>query len=146
MQTITVPIQLDDLATLPTYLHDGDSGADLSAAIKHPIILYPNERKLIPTGLRMPPPVGTEWQIRPRSGLALKHGITVLNPPGTIDSPFLGMIGVILINHSEQPFTIEPGMRIAQAVLAPVLRAQFEVVDTLPDTERGSSGFGSTDQ
>lgn len=144
MQSITVPIQLDGLASMPEYQHDTDSGADLSASIEHPVVIYPGERKLISTGLRMPPPEGYEWQIRPRSGLALSHGITVLNSPGTIDAAFLGIVGVILINHSDKPFTIEPGMRIAQAVLATVVRAVFEKVDILDVTKRGEGGFGST--
>jgi dUTP pyrophosphatase len=119
---------------------------DLRAAVAEdaPIILGPGERVLVPTGFRMAVPAGFEAQVRPRSGLALKHGVTCLNAPGTIDSDYRGEVGVILINHGEAPFVISRGERVAQMVVAPVTRCTFEEVDGLDDTSRGVGGFGST--
>jgi dUTP pyrophosphatase len=120
------------------------AGVDLSAAIKDPVILRPSERKIIPTGLAVALPIGFEAQIRPRSGLAIKSGITVLNSPGTIDADYRGEIGVILINLSKTDFIIERGMRIAQMVINPVVGSNWDEVEILPETNRGTSGFGST--
>lgn len=129
---------------LPAYATDGAAAMDLLAAVGAPVVIPPQGRALIPTGLRVALPPGHEWQIRPRSGLALKHGIVLPNSPGTIDEDYRGEVGVILLNAGTEPFQVERGMRIAQAVLAPVLRAVFEEVPELPDTARGRGGFGST--
>ena len=129
---------------LPSYETIAAAGMDLRAHLSSPVTLAPMERKVIPTGLHIALPAGTEAQVRPRSGLAAKHGITVLNAPGTIDADYRGDVGVILINLSTDPFTIEDGDRIAQMVLAKYERAQWELTDTLEDSERGSGGFGST--
>lgn len=127
---------------LPEYVTSQSAGMDLRANIEKPIILAPLERKLIYTGLHIALPVGYEAQVRPRSGLALKHGITVLNTPGTIDSDFRGDIGVILINLSNEPFEIKPGERIAQLVICSHEKAEWELVDTLDSTDRNDGGFG----
>ncbi|MEL7213790.1 MAG: dUTP diphosphatase [Pseudomonadota bacterium] len=134
---------------LPAYETEGAAGADLRAnlepqnrAMGH--TLAPGVRLLIPTGLRLAIPTGFEVQIRPRSGLALKHGITLPNSPGTIDSDYRGPLGVIVMNAGQEPVTITHGMRIAQMVVAPVVQARFESADALPETARGASGFGST--
>lgn len=131
---------------LPAYETAGAAGADLRANFDDhgEVILAAGARALIPTGLRMAITDGYEVQIRPRSGLALKHGISMVNAPGTIDSDYRGPIGVILINMGEQDFTVTHGMRIAQMVLAPVVQAKFEMVDALDETVRGAGGFGST--
>ena len=129
---------------LPSYETIAAAGMDLRAHLSAPVTLAPMERKVIPTGLHIALPAGTEAQVRPRSGLAAKHGITVLNAPGTIDADYRGDVGVILINLSTDPFTIEDGDRIAQMVLAKYERTQWELTDTLEDSERGSGGFGST--
>jgi dUTP pyrophosphatase len=117
---------------------------DLSAALEEAIELAPGERALVPTGLSIALPPGFEAQIRPRSGLAVKHGVTVLNTPGTIDADYRGEIKVVLINHGQEPFTIERGMRIAQMVVAQHAFVNWEVVQSLGDTVRGAGGFGST--
>lgn len=132
-----------DLA-LPKYETSGSAGMDLQAAINEPIILKAGEFKLIKTGLAIALEEGYEAQIRPRSGLALKHGITVLNTPGTIDSDYRGEVGVVLINHSKEEFTIERGMRIAQMIIAKYEQAQITEVADLDETARGEGGFGST--
>lgn len=131
---------------LPSYESAGSAGADLRANLPDAatVTLTPGERALIPTGLRMEIPLGFEVQIRPRSGLALKQGIALVNAPGTIDSDYRGPVGVILINHGQDPFVINHGDRIAQMVLAPVVQAVFETVTDLSDTDRGAGGFGST--
>jgi dUTP pyrophosphatase len=129
---------------LPAYATEGAAGMDLQAAVTAPVTILPGGRALIPTGLRLAIPAGHELQIRPRSGLALKHGITLPNSPGTIDEDYRGELGVILLNAGSEAFTIERGTRIAQAVLAPVTRATWDETDTLPDTSRGAGGFGST--
>ena len=131
---------------LPTYETAGAAGADLRADLpdRAPIVLEPGARALIPTGLRVEIPGGYEIQIRPRSGLALKHGITLPNTPGTIDSDYRGPLGVIVLNAGQEPFEIAHGDRIAQMVVAPVLQARFELVEELGETPRGSGGFGST--
>ena len=129
---------------LPAYATDQAAGLDLMAALAAPVTLPPMARALIPTGISIALPAGYEAQVRPRSGLALKQGVTVLNAPGTIDADYRGEIGVIIINHGAESFTIERGMRIAQMVIAPYTRAQFSEVLELPTSERGSGGFGST--
>lgn len=128
----------------PVYGSDLAAGADIRAALPEPIELAPGERKLIPTGIRVAIPEGYEIQVRPRSGLALKKGLTVLNTPGTIDSDYRGEIGIILINLGAEKAVIEPGERIAQLVVASVVRGTFIPESFLTDTSRGSGGFGST--
>ncbi len=128
----------------PHYASLQAAGADLRAAIDEDIVLRPGERVLIPTGFAMALPDGFEAQVRPRSGLALKHGVTVLNSPGTIDADYRGEVGVILINHSDTPFPIRRGDRIAQMIIAPVAQARFTAVGALDETERGAGGFGSS--
>ncbi len=132
-----------DLA-LPAPSTEASAGADLLAAVTDPVVLKPGERALIPTGIAIGLPVGFEAQVRPRSGLAAKHGVTILNSPGTIDADYRGEIGVILVNLGEKAFTVSRGDRIAQLVIAAVSRAQWLEVDTLDETERGGGGFGST--
>lgn len=132
---------------LPFYASAGAAGADLRAnfgAEGGEVRLDPGARALVPTGLRLAIPEGYEVQLRPRSGLALKHGITLPNAPGTIDSDYRGPLGVIVMNAGQESFTVTHGERIAQMVLAPVVLAEFEEVDALPDTARGAGGFGST--
>lgn len=131
---------------LPSYETAGSAGADLRANLvgEAPITLAVGARTLIATGLRLAIPEGYEVQIRPRSGLALKHGITLPNSPGTIDADYRGPLGVILMNLGDAPFIVEHGMRIAQMVVAPVVQAKFSSVETLDDTVRGTGGFGST--
>ncbi|NCU50448.1 MAG: dUTP diphosphatase [Candidatus Fonsibacter lacus] len=129
---------------LPKYETVGSSGLDLIANIDKEIILKSNERTLVPTGLAVAIPENYEIQVRPRSGLAAKNGISVLNTPGTVDADYRGEIKVILINLSLENFKIEPGQRIAQMVLCPVVKAELVEVDTLPESVRGSGGFGST--
>ena len=147
--TIAVPARLlphaEGLA-LPAYQSEGAAGLDLVAAIPAhtKIVLEPGARELVPTGLTLQLPIGYEAQVRPRSGLALKNGVTVLNAPGTIDSDYRGEIGVILINLGSVPFEIERGARIAQMVVAPVVQAALQLAETLDDTARGAGGFGST--
>lgn len=129
---------------LPAYASEGAAGADIKACITEEIVILPGEAKLISTGIRVAIPDGYEIQIRPRSGLALKNQITVLNTPGTIDSDYRGVIGVILINHGKNAFVVQPGMRIAQLVLAQVIQARFVVQEELLETKRGGGGFGHT--
>ena len=127
---------------LPAYTTSQSAGMDIRANIDEAIELQPLERRLIPTGLFMALPDGYEAQVRPRSGLALKHGITVLNTPGTIDADYRGEVGVILVNLSNTPFTIEPGERVAQMVIAKYEQAALEEVEVLDETERGAGGYG----
>jgi dUTP pyrophosphatase len=127
---------------LPEYATEQSAGLDLRANLDTPIVLQPMQRKLVPTGLRIALPRGVEAQVRPRSGLALKHGITVLNSPGTIDADYRGEIGIILINLSTEPFTINDGERVAQLVIARHEQAQWSLAQTLDETERGAGGFG----
>ena len=130
---------------LPAYESAGAAGADLRACLPEgPVTLAPGARALISTGLHMAIPQGFEVQIRPRSGLALKHGITLINSPGTIDSDYRGIVGVIMGNMGQEAFTVEHGMRIAQMVAAPVMQAGFDLADSLDETPRGAGGFGST--
>lgn len=135
----------DSAIPLPSYESAGSAGADLRANLPEgDVTLRPGARALIPTGLRMEIAPGFEVQIRPRSGLALKHGIGMVNAPGTIDSDYRGTVGVILINHGSEDFVVTHGMRMAQMVVAPVTQAAFELVEDLGLSERGSAGFGST--
>lgn len=147
MEKLNINLQILDHArdlSLPNYATDQSAGMDLEAAIDAPLTLKPGERKIVQTGLSMALPAGYEAQIRPRSGLAFKHGVTVLNSPGTIDADYRGEIKVILANLGDEDFTIERGMRIAQMVIARHEQAVWSVVDTLEETERGAGGFGST--
>ena len=129
---------------LPSYATVGSAGADLLAAIPETHVIHPGKRALIPTGIRIALPHGYEAQVRPRSGLALREGITCLNTPGTIDADYRGEIGVILINHGEEDFEVTRGMRIAQLLIAPVIQAEWLEMEELPETARGEGGFGST--
>jgi dUTP pyrophosphatase len=142
--TIEIPTLLEEGAELPVYSSISASGADVKAFIKQDIHLAPGTSALIPTGLKFAIPPGYEIQVRPRSGLALKHGITVLNTPGTIDADYRGELGVILINHGKADFLVTPGMRIAQIVLAPVVQGKFFNAHELAPTGRGAGGFGHT--
>ena len=134
----------DPSARLPTYASPGAAGADVYACLEQEVLLQPQERTLISTGLKLEIPPGYEVQVRPRSGLALKQGVTVLNAPGTIDADYRGVVGVILINLGKKSFTITSKMRIAQIVIAPVCRAAFFQQDELAATTRGDGGFGHT--
>ena len=129
---------------LPNYATHGSAGADLAAALEAPLVLPPGGRALVPTGIALALPEGYEAQVRPRSGLALRHGVTVLNSPGTIDSDYRGEIGVILANLGSESVTIARGERIAQLVVAPVSRAEWRPVVSLPASPRGAGGFGSS--
>lgn len=129
---------------LPAYATPESAGMDLRANITEPIVLHPLERRIIPTGLYIALPPGYEAQVRPRSGLAFKHGITVLNSPGTIDSDYRGELGVLLVNLSNEDFTVEAGERIAQMVIARHEQGEFVEVEELEDTERGAGGYGHT--
>ncbi|MFW5867362.1 MAG: dUTP diphosphatase [Armatimonadota bacterium] len=129
---------------LPATATDGSAGMDLRAAIDAPVTIDPGARALISAGFRMALPRGYEAQVRPRSGLALQHGVTVLNSPGTIDSDYRGTVAVILVNLGDEPFVVERGDRIAQMVVAPVTRAELRPVDELHESERGDGGFGHT--
>jgi dUTP pyrophosphatase len=129
---------------LPAYATPGAAGMDLLAAVASPVTIEPGKRALIPTGLAIALPPGFEMQVRPRSGLALRNGIVLPNSPGTIDEDFRGEVQVILLNAGDAPFTVERGMRIAQAVVAPVVRAEWQEVESLDDTARSTGGFGST--
>ena len=136
--------RLSDKAQLPVYETSGASGMDLAALIDEDIIMTPGERVLVPTGLAVSIPKGFEIQIRPRSGLAAKKGVTVINTPGTIDADYRGEIKIILVNLSKDKFVIENGLRIAQMVDSPVVQVKLEEVEELSETSRGSDGFGST--
>lgn len=149
MTTATVDVRVRRLPhgadlPLPEYQTPDSAGMDLMAAISDDVVLAPGERTLIPTGLSIALPPGFEAQVRPRSGLALRSGVTQVNTPGTIDADYRGEIGVILINHGREPFTVTRGMRIAQMLVAPVVQAHWQEVDELDETARGSGGFGST--
>lgn len=151
--SVTIRVLLEDWADpavpLPDYATEGAAGADIRANLPPDLragglVLQPMQRLVVPTGLRVAIPAGYEMQIRPRSGLALKHGITLPNTPGTIDSDYRGPLGVLLVNLGETPFTVTHGERIAQIIIAPVIRAGFATVSTLDETPRGEGGFGST--
>ncbi len=133
----------DDLP-LPRYMSEAAAGMDVCAAVDEPMTLEPGDIRLVPTGLFVAVPAGYEIQVRPRSGLALKHGLTVSNAPGTIDADYRGEVGIILGNVGREPYTITRGMRIAQLVVSAVERAEVQVVDDLPETVRGEGGFGSS--
>ena len=158
---VEVKVVNKGIEQLPAYAHQGDSGMDLRADFTHgnneqffyrsawdeeraKLLIFPGGRALIPTGLHVAIPEGYELQIRPKSGLALKYGITVLNTPGTVDSPYRGEIGVILLNTSDSVFEVEQGMKVAQAVLTEVKFANWKQVESLEDTDRNEGGFGST--
>ena len=151
MSTSELPLPVSTLPhfeglALPAYETPLSAGMDLRAAVAEdaPVTLAPGERGLIPTGLAIALPAGYEAQVRPRSGLALKHGVTCLNSPGTIDADYRGELKVILINHGHEPFVIKRGERIAQMIVAPVLQVRWDVRESLPESERGAGGFGST--
>lgn len=144
MEKITVNIINNSANPLPTYETSGSAGMDLRASLDQPMVLEPLQRAMVPTGIHIALPEGYECQIRPRSGLAAKHGITVLNSPGTIDADYRGEIKVILVNLSNEPFTINPGERVCQMVISRYSRAEWVEVETLDETERGSGGFGHT--
>lgn len=143
-EKISIDICIEEDAMIPCYSTPEAAGADIRAYLQEDVVVEPGASVLIPTGLRFAIPEGYEIQVRPRSGLALKHGLTVLNSPGTIDSDYRGELKVILINHGQKPFTIEPGMRIAQIIVAPVFQAHFVNVKTLAATQRQEQGFGHT--
>lgn len=147
MSAVVVPIRRlphgADLP-LPAYATPSAAGMDLLAALAEPVTLAPGERRLVPSGIALALPEGFEAQVRPRSGLALRHGVTVLNSPGTIDADYRGEVGVLLVNLGEAPFTVARGDRIAQMVVAPVARASWSETADLPESERGAGGFGST--
>lgn len=147
MTTIDVPVlklASSDGLPLPAYATVGSAGLDLAAAVTEPVIIAPGARAMVPTGLAIALPVGFEAQVRPRSGLAARSGVTVLNTPGTIDSDYRGEIQVILVNFGDAPFKVTRGERIAQLVVAPVTQLAWQITDRLPDTVRGAGGFGST--
>lgn len=144
MQSISIKIINNSTNALPAYETIGSSGMDLRANLAEPVNLLPMQRALIPTGLFIELPLGYEVQVRPRSGLAIKHGITCLNTPGTIDSDYRGELKIILINLSSDPFTIQHGERIAQMVVQPVVKATWEEVKVLNESKRGEGGFGHT--
>ena len=144
-EALVLRVAATDPKWMPAYQSSGASGADLLAAIEAPIEIAPGKVCLIPTGLFLEVPEGFEVQVRPRSGLAAKSQLGVLNSPGTVDSDYRGEVKVILMNHGEIPFTVVPGMRIAQMVVCPVIRVKFLAVDRLGETVRGSGGFGHTD-
>lgn len=142
MDKININIIVEDESLMPSYETLGSAGADLKANEEG--VLMPGQRKLIKTGISIELPAGYEAQVRPRSGLAIKHGISMVNAPGTIDSDYRGEIGVILINHGDAPFEYKKGERIAQLVIARYSRAEFQICSSLSETERGSGGFGHT--
>ncbi len=145
VSNVRVPIQrLSDVIEFPRYATAGAAGMDLPAAIEQPWSLAPGEFRLVPCGFAVALPAGFEAQVRPRSGLASKHGVTVLNAPGTIDCDYRGEVKALLINHGREHFVIEPGMRIAQLVIAAVVRVEWEPTDDLSSTARGDGGFGHT--
>lgn len=144
MQTVSVNIINQSSNEMPRYQTEHSAGMDLRASLPETVVLQPGQRKLIPTGLFIELPVGYEAQIRPRSGLALKHGITVLNSPGTIDADYRGELMVLLINLSDAPFVIETGERVAQMIVSPYQQVRWQAVDALNETQRGTGGYGST--
>lgn len=141
---ISVKITRKDGAVIPEYISKGAAGADLSASLEETVIIEPNETILVPTGIYLAIPPGFEAQIRPRSGLALKHGITFLNSPGTIDSDYRGEVKIIMTNLGKEPFKVENGMRIGQMVFSKVYRGEFVEVEELDGTDRNEGGFGHT--
>jgi len=141
---VKIPALIEEESCLPNYASTEAAGADVRAFLKEEVVLQPGTSKLIPTGIRAAIPEGYEVQVRPRSGLALNNQVTVLNAPGTIDADYRGQIGVILINHGKHDFVVKPGMRIAQLVLAPAIKAEWQAIEELPMTARGEGGFGHT--
>jgi dUTP pyrophosphatase len=143
---LTIPIlRVGEVeVALPAYQSEAAAGMDLCAAVAEPVTLNPGERSLIPTGCAMAIPAGYEGQVRPRSGLALRHGVTVLNAPGTVDADYRGELKVLLINHGQSPFVVNRGDRVAQLVICPVARADLVVTGALDETARGPGGYGST--
>lgn len=144
MEHIKVKIVNDGSQALPAYETFEAAGMDVRANLTEPVVLQPLERRLIPTGLRVQLPAGYQIEMRPRSGLALKHGISLVNTPGTVDADYRGEIGVIVINLSAEPFTVNPGERICQMVITPYIRVTWDPVERLDTTERGDGGFGHT--
>jgi dUTP pyrophosphatase len=144
MQSVNIKIINNSLNPLPAYETDGSAGMDIRANLAEAVSLAPLERMLIPTGLFIELPEGYEAQVRPRSGLAIKHGITCLNSPGTIDSDYRGEIKIILVNISNEAFTIQHGERIAQMIIQPVVKAAWQSVKVLMESKRGEGGFGHT--
>ena len=144
MERIKIKIINDSSTPLPAYETPSSAGMDVRARLDSPVTLQPLQRALIPTGLRIQLPQGYECQVRPRSGLALKHGISLVNTPGTIDADYRGEIGIIVINLSDQPYTITDGERIAQLVIKEYVHVTWEQVDRIDETERGEGGFGHT--
>ena len=145
MNTIVLKVKkLDNNKSLPEYATSGAAGMDLTAGIDEPMVFKPLERKLVPTGIIIELPHGYEAQVRPRSGMSIKHGITLVNCVGTIDEDYRGELKVPVINLSQEEYTINPGDRIAQMIVAPVVKAQIDVVETVGATNRASGGFGST--
>ena len=144
MTKINIKVVAKEGAKLPLYKTSGAAGADICALLEKPLVIESGKSAMVPTGLFFEIPQGYEVQIRPRSGLAAKNGVTVLNTPGTIDSDYRGEINVILINLGDKPFTVNSGDRIAQMLVAPVTQADFSIVSSLEETERGAGGFGST--
>ena len=147
MRSVRIPVRrLAHAAALPlpSYATPDSAGLDLMAAIDRPVTLPPGGRAMIPTGIALALPQGHEAQVRPRSGLAARHGVTLLNAPGTIDADYRGEVAAILINLGEEAFTVEPGMRVAQLVVAPVVTVDWAETDDLPESLRGEGGFGST--
>jgi dUTP pyrophosphatase len=145
-QPITVPVRRvgEIEVPLPRYETSAAAGVDLRAAIAAPVTIPPGERRFIPTGLAFAIPVGYEGQVRPRSGLALRHGLSIVNSPGTIDADYRGEVGIVLINHGAEPYLVEPLARIAQLVFAPVATATLVLAEALDETGRGPGGYGST--
>ena len=148
---MTAPLRIDVVILphgeglpLPFYATEGAAAMDLYAAIESTVVIVPHDRVLIPTGLRVALPPNHEWQLRSRSGLTLKEGVVVANSPGTIDEDYRGEVGIVLLNTTRAAYTVRRGDRVAQAVLAPVVRGKFNVVSVLPDTLRGQGGFGSS--
>ena len=144
MQSVIIRIVNKSSNALPAYETIGSSGMDLRASLEEPVKLQPMERALIPTGLFIELPLGYEAQVRPRSGLAIKHGITCLNSPGTVDSDYRGELKIVIINLSKQDFIIQHGERIAQLVIQPVVKAEWQVAEILNESKRGEGGFGHT--
>ncbi len=142
--SVRIEVSAEPGVKLPEYATEHSAGMDLRAHVAEPVTLAPGERTLIPTGIRLAIPPGYEGQVRPRSGLAIRHGLSLLNSPGTIDADYRGEIKVIIANLGTEPVTINPGDRIAQLVIAPIARAELVQVERLPETERGEAGFGHT--
>lgn len=144
MSEVLLIKKLNPAAQVPEYMSKGAAGMDVRACVKFPVTIKPGETVLVPTGLAVAVPKGFEMQVRPRSGLAIKKSLTVINSPGTVDSDYRGEVGIGLVNHGQNPVEITNGMRVAQLVISPVLQPEVKVVENLDETERGEGGFGST--